>query len=175
MLSGVDVYIDVALEIQDILVQLPVVNTDVGASSIVIDKIHDMGGFTLCPCQADDLAVLGYEIVGYAVDGFLVTDAVQVIFIVGRTVITDGGGHLPSIVPAKPPAGAVVVADGISGFYIACNGVVGSIAVLYAIKRSNPLVIAIGTATLPEEIHIQNRGCYTTYFLSQPVWFSILH
>ena len=74
---------DVTLKIQDVIVDRSIVFQGIGLSGVVIDKVHDVAA----PSLPNHLTVLGNVVVGYAVNGFAVTNACQVIGVADPMII----------------------------------------------------------------------------------------
>lgn len=74
---------NVSLEIQNVVIGSAVIFQRIGLSGVVIDKVHDVAA----PSLPNHLTVLGNVVVGYAVNGFAVTNACQVIGVADPMII----------------------------------------------------------------------------------------
>ena len=82
---------DVALEVQNVIVECSVVFQGIGLAGVVIDKIHDVAA----PSLAHHLAVLSDVVVGYTVNGFAVTNACQIIGVADNVTALGSPDQLP--------------------------------------------------------------------------------
>ena len=86
---------NVPLEVQNVIVECSVVFQGIWLAGIVIDEIHDVVFAAGSPSLAHYLAVLGNVVVGYAVYGFAVTNACQIIGVADNVTALGSPDQLP--------------------------------------------------------------------------------
>ena len=126
---------DIALEVQNVIVECSVVFQGIGLAGVVIDKIHDVAA----PGLPHHLTVLGDVVVGYAVDRFTVPNSGKVIGVADIVAALVRLRQLPPVRPAQIPVAGTVVPDvGVA------NGIIGDCLAVVSREQVQPFVVAVG-------------------------------